>query len=363
LLKNKLAKIKDILKIKKVYYDYNKKIKSIISSNNIIFNLDFEQIEKARKFWNKFDVKLNLEWHKAYSMINNNFDPKYIPEDLFYALIIPTLGNLNLSKAYSDKNNYDSFFPLIKKPRTMIRNMNGIYYDNNYNYLKSEEVNSIFSNLEGKYVIKPTLDTSQGIGVHIIKFKFDKIYLNDEIISIKELENIYKKDFLIQEKINQNQLINDIYPYSLNSFRIISIKYQNKVYILSSVLRLGNHGLKIDNFTQGGVAVGVNRNGYLNNYAVDKNFLKYYKHPYTDVEFKDVKIPNFQKAEEMVEKLHKQLYYFDLASWDLALNSKGEYVFIEVNLGGQDINMHQANNGPLFGEKTETIMQYILNKN
>ena len=56
----------------------------------------------------------------------------------------------------------------------------------------------------------------------------------------------------------------------------------------------------------------------------------------------------------------EKILYFDLISWDIALNNVGEFVFIEVNLGGQEINFHQANNGPLFGKMTENIVKDTL---
>jgi hypothetical protein len=49
-----------------------------------------------------------------------------------------------------------------------------------------------------------------------------------------------------------------------------------------------------------------------------------------------------------------------LASWDIGLAPGAEPVLIEVNLLGQGLNLHQANNGPIFGELTDEIARAAI---
>jgi len=44
----------------------------------------------------------------------------------------------------------------------------------------------------------------------------------------------------------------------------------------------------------------------------------------------------------MVTQLHDPLIYFDLISWDLAIDEKGYPLVIELNLKDQRISSHQG---------------------
>ena len=46
---------------------------------------------------------------------------------------------------------------------------------------------------------------------------------------------------------------------------------------------------------------------------------------------------------------------FGVASWDIAIDADGEPVLIEYNVGGAGIDIHQYNNGPLYGKYRERI--------
>ena len=42
--------------------------------------------------------------------------------------------------------------------------------------------------------------------------------------------------------------------------------------------------------------------------------------------------------------------YFRIISWDIAIDKNGNFILIEYNIKGQDINFHQLNNGPVFNK-------------
>ena len=54
-----------------------------------------------------------------------------------------------------------------------------------------------------------------------------------------------------------------------------------------------------------------------------------------------------------------KLFYFDMVSWDVAINKNNKPKIIEINLSGQEINFHQFSNGPLFGDYTEQIISKL----
>ncbi|WP_411725868.1 sugar-transfer associated ATP-grasp domain-containing protein [Methyloglobulus sp.] len=49
---------------------------------------------------------------------------------------------------------------------------------------------------------------------------------------------------------------------------------------------------------------------------------KYDIHPFTKASFSHIEIPIYNNIIETVKKLHNELHYFNLVSWDLALDQK-----------------------------------------
>lgn len=159
---------------------YSKKIYSIIINNKDILSkkLTSDQRREIKEFWQKVGIKPNDKWHRAYTSVNGIFDPAYIPEDLFYSLVIPKLGNVQLSKSYADKNMYDKYFPYVNKPKVIIRNIHGRYYDMNYSKVDKDTCKALILKEDGVFIIKPSIDSSQGKGVKKIKINTSGIYIN-----------------------------------------------------------------------------------------------------------------------------------------------------------------------------------------
>lgn len=232
----------------------------------------------------------NLSWHEYYKNFNG-FSVKYLPEDIYFIEIIPNLNNQSLRNAYADKNMYDKNFPEFRTPKTYLRNINGRYL--NTNYLNVNE-KIIFEELkDGEYIIKPSLDTCGGKNVEILNKKDNKFMLGNNIIKINDLLKKYYKNFIIQEKIKQHNLLERIHPSSLNTIRITSYRYMEEITILSAVLRMGSGGSRVDNASKGGIIVGIDLEkgkiklkDYIYKFS-DKRLSSWYK------KISEVKLSNF----------------------------------------------------------------------
>lgn len=342
---------------------YKRSFKKRINKNKVISNYEISQ-EVQRKTTELFEGKLNSSisfmWHKAYIAINDIEDHRYIPDDLFYKKIIPKVNRMDLVYAYEDKNNYNNLFGNILMPLTIWKNINGNLYDKDNQPLEKNHIRDILLKSHNKsLVVKPSIKGGGGRGVEV----YTDYQINENEIRdlIEKIDSYYKKDYIVQFFLDQHNLLNKIYPHSLNTFRIMTYRNNGAIKVISSVLRMGNLGSKVDNATLGGITVGVHANGLLNSFGTEHTaFLKYLEHPYTKFIFEGTVIPDFSEILEMSKSLHEKLLYFDLASWDIALNEHGFPVLIEVNLGYQGINLHQRNNGPLFGEETVEILESIL---
>ncbi len=71
-------------------------INSIIKSTSIVLDLNHPSVNEAKNYWRKYNIKLNPKWHVFYALLNNKYSSKYIPEDIFFNYIIPSLNNNDL---------------------------------------------------------------------------------------------------------------------------------------------------------------------------------------------------------------------------------------------------------------------------
>ncbi|NFS12412.1 hypothetical protein FDE77_14365 [Clostridium botulinum] len=334
-------------------FHFRKQVKQFIKSIGSIDN-DKEFLEESKKFWKNYGQSISTNFHKWYSSCNGKKDVRYIPEDVFYDKIERYYNNQELILSYSDKAMYKRLFPNINQPETIALNMNGVYYDEDYNIITIEEV----LNKCGKYneiVIKPTLDTGGGKNVTFINLK-NTMEMKEKL---KNDLSKFKKNFIIQEVLTQHEELKKINPESINTIRTISFFYKDNVIILDSILRMGINGSKVDNECSGGINCRINDDGSLGDKAFDKKGEIYNSHPQGFI-FSKGKVPNYSKIKSIIINEHKKLPYFKIISWDFSIDENGNPVMIELNLSWQGLNFHQLNHGPLFGDLTKEVLDDVF---
>lgn len=312
-----------------------------------------EQKLATKAFWGK--LKPTQEYLSLYNYNNQDFDPKYIPDDMYYADIDTYFNNGIDCMSLDDKNMYDLYFPDIKQPKTIARKHGNIYTDELYNIINLEDVLARCIKQSSVIIKKSTLSNG---GKNII-FWHTEDGINDLKSAIQGSSNL-----IIQEIIKQHNDIGKIHPNSLNSIRILSLTRNNSVHILSSIIRMGANGANVDNGHSGGIFVGLDENGRFKDtaytYMSGQKFQ--HKHPTTNIPFTDCRVPNYDRCLELVKKLAPRLCRFSrLTSWDLSVDESGEPVLIEVNLAYGGLFFHQISNGPVFGELTKEILEEVYN--
>lgn len=163
----------------------------------------------------------------------------------------------------------------------------------------------------------------------------------------------------MQEIIEQHPDLAIIHPSSVNTVRTISLLYNAKIHILSSVLRMGVNGNIVDNASAGGITCGIERNGQLKNVGYSANGVRYDRHP-QGFEFHNCIVPSYDRVLELVKEQHKKMAHFRLISWDFAIDIDREPVLIEANLKNGELDFHQFNNGPLFGDLLDRMLTEIF---
>ena len=80
-------------------------------------------------FKKHFGREVPTYWHQYLYSRNGVYSEKYIPASIYNSEIIYRLNKFQFRHAYVDKGFYDTLFPDINRPKTIIKNVNGYYYD------------------------------------------------------------------------------------------------------------------------------------------------------------------------------------------------------------------------------------------
>lgn len=317
-------------------------------------HLTKSQIKDVKAYYDKFGFKnINTNWHRLCTHISGEFHKEYVPEDLFYNIIEPKLNRFRMHPALTDKNILNRIFKGVKQPKTIAKNLNGYYLDGANDEILS--INQVIENCAqySKIVIKSSIDSGSGRNVKVINLDS----LDSDSITQYMIETLssFEKDFSIQSFVEQHERMSLLNPGSLNTIRIISVLVDNKVERLVSVSRIGSLESQVYNISQGGIICRIKSNGRLS----EKGYLYSGSSVFetnTKVKLDGFKIPCFDKIDKIIKKLHKQIPYFKLISWDIAIDEIGDLVLIEYNVRGQEILDMQFFNGPLFGQHTDKVL-------
>lgn len=312
------------------------------------------QIADIQSFFKKnFGREVPTYWHQYLYSRNGLYSEKYIPASIYNSEIIYRLNKFNFRHAYVDKGFYDTLFPDINRPKTIIKNVNGYYYDA-HNALTLEEAVERCSNLK-EAIIKPSLEGTWGKEVELIKTESGLIPKMN--CSIEDLFKQYRRNFIIQERFIQHEGIAKLNPSSLNSIRVMSYRRGNEIVILYAVIRIGRLNQVIDNETAGGIKADIDLStGKIKGVAYGN--VKEKVMPKTDVGtvLDGYQIPSFQKVLDLVKEMHLRLPYFNLIGWDMSVDAMGNPAMIEWNRAAE---LSQVAHGPAFGEYTEEILSIV----
>lgn len=322
-----------------------------------------EQKAAAKKFMKEnYGKTIPLWWHRLYTSHTGVFDEKYFPEILFSTKLEEIL------------NPYDTAYPLgnkafnpqrlfsqipselnVRVPKMYMLNCNGAKWDAEGNFVSDSKVNDTLCDV-GEVIIKPTLDTTGARGVRLLNIQGTTDALTGE--SIEEILKKYKADYIIQERVKNNENIRHLYPDAINTLRIITFVCKDGIHIAPIAMRLGMGGKYVDN---DGIYIGMTEDGYLNDIGFSrKGMIKYTEHPDTKVKFEGYKIDGVTEMVEAAKKLHSMLPQLKILSWDLTYGADGKIVIIEVNTHSHSLRFPQMMNGKsFFGEHTAEMYSLL----
>lgn len=333
-------------------HSYRKKAKIRLKRMKGGYKCDKEYKEIILPYWKKYGYKPAKYWYQIFSDADKKVDPRYIPDDLYYGEMIPYFSNSQFRRFGEDKCYHDIWFPDIKRPQTICKNIAGVFYGPDLEPITIEKAISLVLEFKDECLIKPSIDSGEG---RLIKF------FTPEMIHQRELETAFKNmgaNFIVQAAVKQHSVLAQLNPTSLNTIRVVTFFFERNVYILSCILRVGAPNAKVDNVGAGGYACPVQMDGQLNNKAVNRK-AEWVEMNNTGIRFSDIRVPEFEKVIETVKFAHKRLAHFKLIGWDMSVDTQGDPVLIEYNTcPGQN----QISCGPTFGELTDRVLDEFFNK-
>jgi hypothetical protein len=306
-----------------------------------------EQISLTREYWNQYTNKFDINFTRYYTSINGNFDPKYIPDDLYYHVIEPRLND-----EYYYPFAHKAYTPLLfdcKKAENIISKQNGVYLDKHFRVISEGEAISLCLDA-GSVIVKPSIDTYGGHSIRKV----------ENCHEIKKVFNDFGNNpFIAQKLIKQHQKLSEIHASSVNTIRIMTLLIHNEIHALKPVLRMGVDNKSVDNASSGGLFCGILPDGCLKPYALSVKGAKYDKHP-QGYNFENCVVPSIDKAISMVIKQAERFPMFRLIAWDIAIDEDAEPVLVEANLVQGGLEIMQFAHGPIFGDFTDDVLREIF---
>ena len=308
-----------------------------------------EQEKQIREFYAPY-AKVDLAGHNYYTEKTGQFHVNYLPDDLYFTRIDAYFNDWREARYVDNKCTYRQTFHGIRQPEIVAIRCGGLWYDDSSNILTRSQLDALLA-AEPEVIAKVARVSSSGQGVYFVAGK-----------DFATIEHRFLEDIVIQRPLQQHPELAAINPTSVNTIRILSLLTQEGVKVYSSILRIGRNGTRVDNAGSGGICCGITADGKLKKYAYATKGDRYDAHPDTGLIFEGTRIPSFEKCLAAVPKLHVQIPRFHLVSWDFAIAPDGEPVFIEANMHYGGLDVHQLNNGPIFGEDTEKILKMVFGK-
>lgn len=287
-------------------------------------------------------------WHKFYKGFVGHFNPRYIPSDIYNPIIEYTLNERRYSIFLQHKSMLRNFINRENRIEPIVDLIDGVFYSDELDIISKAKAEQILKQINSPIIVKPSIGS--GGGQKVEYFEQGSIINVDKFIDLG--------DFSFQKYFKEGDDLNRFNPDTVNTIRMITLNLNGTCSVLSSFLRIGKGGMKIDNLSAGGMLVGVDRYGNLADHALDKNLNRFFQSP-SGISFKGVQLSSYKTIEDFALKSHPHFPLAKLIAWDFTIDINGKPIVIEINLDSGEIQFHQIYNGPLFGERTEEVIKYV----
>lgn len=337
--------LRDFILVSQRKREHYRRVREIAPKNV----LTKEQKKQIRQYYAPYG-KVDTWYNNFYYQATGRFCVDYLPEDLHYCYVDPYFNDWREAGYLDNKCYYNRMFSGIRQAEEVAVRLNGMWFDGDRKPISRQDLDGILQG-EPEVVVKKAQGSEGGRGVFFIK--------GTEFATV---ERKIRDDIVIQRPLTQHPALAAINPSSVNTIRLISLLTDGKAKVYSGVLRIGVGGARVDNASSGGITCGIAWDGKLKKNAYNVKGECWQTHPDTGISFEGYEIPGFQKCVDAVQELHIQIPHFRLVSWDFSVDESGRPVLIEANVHYGQLDFHQLNNGPIFGEDTGRILDEVFGK-
>lgn len=311
-----------------------------------------------RTLWGNLNPRISEREYEVFKYIRG-FDARYLSHHTYLPRLARTLNQYHYTRFFEHKSLLGYLTPCpIAFPRCLVRGIDGEYYTGDMQQISREQALELCL-AESELIVKDSIDTCGGQSVR--KLTRAAAAADTYRRAIADALATRSRNFVVQECLRQHPSMARFNPSSINTLRVTTLYLHGRFSVLSVILRFGKAGMLIDNWGAGGIILGVQPSGRLNPTAYDLQLNPYTE--YNGVVFADTCIDQLPALLVKLEQAHTQSFSLcKLIGWDVCLNEHNEPVIIELNSSQPGIFCEQIATGPLFGERTQEVIEYCCGK-
>ena len=200
-------------------------------------------------------------------------------------------------------------------------------------FLLCDRMNKVkaFLQRHHEFILKP-IDGSLGAGVSL--WNVDDT-VSDQVVE-KLLKTFVKKNkggFVLEEKICQVPKMAELHPKSVNTVRMNTVRFDDRIEVLHPFLRIGRGDSIVDNAGAGGIIATLDENGRVKA-AADENGVFYDRLDDIGLDIIGWQVPCWKEMVDFVKQLAMVIPSNRYTGWDIALTDKG-WCMVEGNTRAQ----------------------------
>lgn len=272
-----------------------------------------------------------------YTEIRGEFIRGWIPEDYYWLDLLPKWNPYPHNMVCNFKTfDYRLFGDFVVKPVFSI--ISGQFFNSDFQWVSMRDAIAFLNEYNSTIVVKEEFGRGGKEVYFINSLEFEPEKLSK------------RKNYVIQPFIEQYKVLNELYPGSVNTFRVNTfIENDGSISIRFVMLRFGANGSKVDNLASGGKYLFLNSKGVPSEEAYDKlGFGIGSRHENTGYRFLDLEIPMYELMLEKCKDAHRKFPYVRLIGWDVCIDKTGVPRLLEWNADRPHLDTIEAKFGPLF---------------
>lgn len=272
-----------------------------------------------------------------YTELRGEFVRGWLPYDYYRYKILPRINPQHACEISENKTfDHRIFGDFAIRPLFVF--ISGKFYDADFRLLEEGRLRELLAAHNDALVVKEERST-HGLQVKVL----DASEFNPDMLR-KEL------NYVIQPYVKQHKSLSDLYPDSVNTFRVTTyLRPDGQIIVKAVILRFGVHGSKLDNLSSGGQFIYFDEAGNPGRQAYNlMGIVQGDRHVNTGFKFSDLKVPMFQEIKEQCISAHQLYPYVRIIGWDICVSEEGRPKLLEWNADNPGFHPDDAIFGPLW---------------